>query len=88
MSQRTSYNMMSPTDREALAVRLAKAAIELSDLRAVLASAAVKPYEGAGTTLVRVESAAMVTLDLDTEVVQRALWSLAERLDRDLASKV
>lgn len=81
-------NMMDPRDREALALRLARAALELADLRGVLRTAAVERYEGAGTTLAKTEAPALEALSLGADDVQRALWSLAERLDRDLGSKV
>lgn len=80
-------DMKDPMVREAVALRLAKLAQEFVSVRAELNDAAHVPYD-CGRTLATLERSASESLDLYADEVQRALITLASRLDRDLASKL
>jgi hypothetical protein len=77
---------------EAFALRLARAAAELSALRSLLTAHASAPYASAGcpgtVPLGAAERAAFEALDLSGDDVVGALMSVASRLDRDLGSKL
>lgn len=79
---------MDPKAREALAMRVAQAALDLAAVRCDLERLGGAPYEGAGTSLWQTETDALNVLALDADAVQMALLNIAQRLDRDLASKV
>jgi hypothetical protein len=82
-----TVDMMDPMARESLAMRIARLTLELGAVRDELGRAGVRPFD-AGRSLVDLEPRAFEVIDLDADGVQRALFAIAERLDRDLAAKV
>lgn len=79
---------MDPRVRESLAMRLAGLASDLALIRREVEHVQAKPYDGAGSTLLASETAALNALALGADDVQQALMDLAQRLDRDLAAKI
>lgn len=76
--------MKDPVYRAAFARRLARLAVDMAAVRAELSAAAHEDYD-AGRSLCDFERVALDTLSLEADGVQRALATLAGRLDRDLS---